>query len=153
MRLPLLLLLLAVGCTTMQTFRTTPNRLLYSSADVSRPNVTADPSVRAVRKAGFFSNDIVTVKQDGSQTRVPENTLWGYVDKDGKVWRRYRKDFLEVRQIGVLVEYIELRSEQRRVNGRTQYSRNRVSLFSRTLDSPIYQSRSRALRDNPDGTN
>lgn len=148
MKLLPFVLILMVGCTAkVQPFLIQPNRLLTSSADLSRPNIGDDASIKSIKAGGVFSSNITIRKQDGTRERVPAKSVWGYSDKNGHVWRRQKRSFFEVIEVGELVKYRTEVSTTTQFNGITQTNNQEAWLFSRTLDSPIYSSRRRALRD------
>lgn len=145
--LPFILLALA-GCTpTVQPFLIQPNRLLTSSADLSRQNTSDNSSIKSIQGSNGFSSNIIIKKKDGTKERVLAELVWGYSDKNGNVWRRQKRSFFEVVKIGELVEYMTITHTTNQVNGITYNDQQTVWLFSRTLDSPIYSSKKRALRD------
>lgn len=148
MKLLPLLLILMVGCTAkVQPFLMQPNRLLTTSTDLTRQNTSDNPSIKSIKAGGIFSSNITVKKQDGTRERVQAKSVWGYSDKNGHVWRRQKRSFYEVVEVGQLVKYRTEVSTTAQVNGITQTNSQESWLFSRTLDSPIYSSRRRALRD------
>ncbi len=145
--LPLLFILMA-GCTAnVQPFLIRPNRVLTSSADVSRQTIGDDPSIKSIKVGGLLSSKIDIQNQDGTKERIPKKSVWGYSDKKGHVWRRQGSNFFEVVEIAEFVKYRTTVYNIQQVNGITQTNPQDSWLFSRTLDSPIYPSRRRALRD------
>ncbi|MBC7892527.1 MAG: hypothetical protein H7Y12_09960 [Sphingobacteriaceae bacterium] len=134
--LPLLLtsLLLTAGSASAQ------QRLLYTSADL--PGTLSAKPLKSIRTGiGRF----LTVRyQDGTEERVPKTSIWGYVDKKNRTFRRLKHRFLEVNKIGDLVEYVSHDMEPIGANGETMSVTNYY--FSKTLDSAVYANRKKALR-------
>jgi hypothetical protein len=148
MRSCLLFLFLVAACTARyQPLRVQPNRLIDNSSAIYSQATTPDTTVKRIRAAGWLSRNIVIKKQDGSVLRVPKNTVWGYSDKNGKVWRRYRSGFYEVLRVADVVEYRDMVSQTYQTNGHSYTNQQPIIRYSRTLDSPIYGTRRRALRD------
>ncbi|MBO0937672.1 hypothetical protein J2I47_14030 [Fibrella sp. HMF5335] len=144
----LLLLFMVSACTARyQPLRVQPNRLINNSSALYSPVTAPDTTIKRIRAAGWLSRNIVIKNQDGSVLRVPKNTVWGYSDKNGKVWRRYRSGFYQVIRIADVVEYQDIVSQTYQTNGHTYTTQQPVIRYSRTLDSPIYGTRRRALRD------
>ncbi|MBO0934476.1 hypothetical protein [Fibrella aquatilis] len=149
MRIFLLLfaVLISACSAKYQPLRVQPNRLLTSSAALNDPATAPDTTIKRIRAAGWLSRKIVIKKQDGSVVRIPKNTVWGYSDKNGKVWRRYRATFYQVIRIADVVEYQDVVAQTYAVNGQPYTVQQTVTRYSRTLDSPIYGTKRRALRD------
>lgn len=148
MKLILIFILLLAGCTArVQPLLIQPNRLLTNSADLSGQPISDDPSIRSIRASNGFSSTIIIKKQDGAKERVPAKSVWGYSDKNGNVWRRQKRSFFQVVKIGEFVEYVTITHTSNQINGITHNDQQTVWLFSRTLDSPIYSSKKRVLRD------
>ena len=149
MRLSLLLFVVLVSACTAryQPLRVQPNRLIDNSSALYSQTAAPDTTVKRIRAAGWLSRNIVVKNQDGSVVRVPKNTVWGYSDKNGKVWRRYRSGFYEIIRVADVVEYRDMVSRPYQTNGNTYTYQQAIVRYSRTLDSSIYGTRRRALRD------
>ena len=147
MRLFLLLFIVSACTARYQPLRVQPNRLVDNSSALYSQTTAPDTTIKRIRAAGWLSRNIVVKHQDGSVVRVPKNTVWGYSDKSGKVWRRYRSGFYEVMRVADVVEYRDMVSQTYQSNGTTHTIQQPVTRYSRTLDSPIYGTRRRALRD------
>lgn len=142
--LPLLLtgLLLTAGNASAQ------QRLLFSSADL--PGTLPIKPVKSIR-GGALTRYFTVRYQDGTEERVPKASVWGYVDKKNRTFRRLKHRFLEVNKIGDLVEYVSHDLRPIGPNGQMMSVTNYH--FSKTLDSPVYASRKKALRMPAEGEN
>ncbi len=135
--LPLLLtsLFLTAGSASAQ------QRLLYTSADL--PGTLPAKPVKSIR-GGALTRYFTVRYQDGTEERVPKTSVWGYVDKKNRTFQRMKHNFMEVAKIGEVVEYV---SHELRFVGHPLHTIPVVNhYFSKTLDSPVYASRKKALR-------
>ena len=71
----------------------------------------------------------------------------GYSDRRGRVYRRYRKTYLEVVHMGDVVKYEEHTTTTHSVNGQAVGMPVTNTYYSKNLDSRIFSSPKKALRD------
>lgn len=139
--LQLLFLVLLTACSAHQPFRLDPNRVLFNSAEINQPvaSATHTDSIKWIRPIPFSRGAIKVRYLDGHDVRIAKNTFWGYTDRKGKVYRHYRKTFLEVVHVGELVKY--------EVQTHTTYGTVTHTYYSKNLDSQTFSSPKKALRD------
>lgn len=135
--LPLLLtgLLLTAGSASAQ------QRLLYTSADL--PGTLPAKPVKSIR-GGALTRYLTVHYHDGTEERILKTSVWGYVDKKSRTFRRLKHQFLEVHKIGDLVEYVS--HDVQAVGPPVHMIPVTHYFFSKTLDSPVYASRKKAMR-------
>ncbi len=118
-------------------------RVLYTSTDLAQPY--DGPTLRNVRQHWALSPNITAVYADGHTEKVSRDSIWGYEDRKGRVYRFYRHGFyrlLPTSQKTDLVRYRQLRNAGRGV----AY----VRYFSQTLDSPVRWTKRKAQKDTVD---
>ena len=87
-----------------------------------------------------------TVKyEDGSKRRINNKDVWGFI-QDGRLYRRYRRDFLEVVSQRDLIEYKSRTIPQWDVITKSTHMVERPHVFSKTLDSKLHPSAKAALK-------
>lgn len=145
--LVLLLALLTACSVKQQPLRIEPNRVLFHSTEISQTTPTATDSVKWIRPIAFNRGVLKIRYLDGHEGRIAKNSFWGYSDRKGRVYRRYRRSYLEVVQVGELVRYEEHTTTASSVNGQMQSIPVTNTYYSKTLDSPIYSSRKKAMQD------
>ena len=118
------------------------NRVLYSSADIKQQPVL--PKIKSIRSASAFS--FMTVRyEDGSKKKINNKDVWGFV-QDGRLYRRYKRDFLEIVSQGDLIEYKSRPIPQHDVITNSTDMIDRPHVFSKTLDGKLYLSAKAALK-------
>ncbi|MGV3557395.1 hypothetical protein [Larkinella arboricola] len=131
----LFLAILVTACAPQQRLRVEPNRLLRHSADVN--NTGVDQAITAIRPAFPSFGNLVVRYADGRTEKVSRKSVWGYTDKKGRVYRQYGNSYYEVIDMGEVVQY-----ERKNPQPNQRYRR-----YSKTLDSKLYLTRKKALRD------
>ncbi len=142
--LPLLFILVG-GCSpkTGITLTIQPNRVLYTSAAVYQKN--ADDSIARIKPGGpVFGKNLTFIRINGERKKVPRNEIWGYSDEKGRVWRSFKKTYCKVLRVDDIVEY---EVTEPRTVGLNTVVNEPVKLYSKTLESTIFRSRKRAIRD------
>lgn len=139
------LVLLTACSAKQQPLRITPNRLLFHSTEMAQA-ASAD-SIKWIRPI-LFQRKVVKVRYpDNRDAVIARDSIWGYSDRRGRVYRRYRKTFLEVVQVGELIKYEEQTTTAYPVNGQVMGATVTNTYYSRNLDSQIFSSPKKALRD------
>lgn len=115
-------------------------RVFFTSQDLNRP--ASATVLKHVRPNLAVSRNITVVYQDGRKTRVPRNAIWGFEDRQKRVYRLYKNDFFEVVERGDLIRYV--RSTRATDGQPTIYT-----YFSKTLDSDIHWKIRKAKKDVP----
>ncbi|MFD1144806.1 hypothetical protein ACFQ4C_26995 [Larkinella insperata] len=133
-----LLALLVSACAPQQRLRTEPNRLLLQSTDIN--NTTASQPVKSIHPSFLGFGNLTIRYADGRTEKVSKKSVWGYTDKKGRVYRYYRNTYFEVLDLDEVVRYERTRPHSPK-NPRLQ------QFYSKTLDSKLFNSRKKALRD------
>ena len=143
-KLTFFLLVVLGGCSpkTVSTFITQPNRILYTSGDVSRVS-TVDSIVRIKPGSLLLSSKLKLTLRNGKRAIVPKKAIWGYSDEKGNVWRCFKKTYYQVIRVSDVVEYELI---EPRTVGPGMVINEPVRVYSKTLDSKIVGNRKRALR-------
>ena len=118
------------------------NRVLYSSADIKQQPTF--PKIKSIRSASAFPF-ITAVYEDGSKKKISNKDVWGFI-QDGKLYRRYKRDFLEVVSQGDLIEYKSRPIPDHDVTTNSTNMVDRPHVFSKTLNSKLHPSAKAALR-------
>jgi hypothetical protein len=111
-------------------------RILYKSTDIA--NIYKDTlAVKSVHSAIWSDSLIVKLQNKLKLTMAPES-IWGYQSKDGIVYRYYKGEFFEVRQMDSLYIYSRSRINYRFIS--TDY------YFSKGSDGKIFDLTVKNLR-------
>ena len=143
----LLLALLTACSVKQQPLRIEPNRVLFRSTEIAQTTPTPTDSIKWIRPIAFNRGVLKIRYMDGHEDRIAKNSFWGFSDRKGRVYRRYRRNYLEVVQIGELVTYKEHTTTTSSVDGQLQSVPVTNTYYSKTLDSPIYSSRKKAMQN------
>ena len=112
------------------------NRVLYSIAEIKEQPTL--PKITSIRSATAFP--FITAKyEDGSKKRINSKDIWGFI-QDGRLYRRYKLDFLEVVSQGDLIEYKSRPIPHYDVITKSTTMIDRPHIFSKTLDGKLYSS-------------
>ncbi len=112
-------------------------RVLYSSQAINQSY--QGPAIRTIRPRWYFASNITIKYADGRSQDVPKDSVWGYEDQRGRLYRYYKRDFYRVLNTEGLVRYSILRPTGRGVAD-YQY-------FSQDYDSPLRWTKAKARRD------
>ncbi|AUD05976.1 hypothetical protein [Spirosoma pollinicola] len=112
-------------------------RVIYSSQLISQSY--QGPAIKKIRAPGRFSSTITVKYTDGRKQIIPRDSIWGYEDARGRLYRNYKREFYRVTAVSDLVRYVVTRSNGRGVVN-TRY-------FSRDFDSALYWGKAKARRD------
>ena len=113
------------------------NRILYTSKEVSQSE-TRTPRITSIADRAI--HNFLTVKyEDGLKKRIANSEVWGYI-ADGKLYRRYKRDFLEVISQNDVVKYRPKPISKYDVITKSTPMVERPYLFSKSLDGKIYSS-------------
>jgi hypothetical protein len=112
------------------------NRVLYSSAEIKQE--PAPPKIKSIRSASAFPF-ITVVYENGSKKKIDNKDVWGFI-LDGRLYRRYKRDFLEVVNQGELIEYKSRPIPDYDVTTNSTNMIERPHVFSKTLDGKLYPS-------------
>ena len=124
-------LLLAVGPAGLA------QRVLYSSQAINQPYQGA--AIKRIRPHWLYSPIITVHYADGRQQKVARDSIWGYEDQRGRVYRYYKHTFYLVLGAKDVVTYNSPRPVGRAVVN--------VRYFSHDYDSPIRMTESKARLD------
>lgn len=95
MKLILLLILIGTGCCQAQT-------VFYKVEDFLTQE---GQSVNKVKPALFNPKILHITDSNGLRKYVSSNSIWGFKNEDGEVYRVYRNDFYRVIEVGPLMVY------------------------------------------------
>lgn len=112
-------------------------RVLYSSHTINQSG--QDAAIKTIRPHWAFSNVITVIYKNGHTERIPKDSIWGYEDRHGRLYRYYKNEFYRVRKVENLVYYTILRPTGQSVANRR--------LFSKSYDSPLRWTKAKARRD------
>lgn len=124
-------------------------RLLQHSQDMYRQQVVPDSAnqITAIDSRGVLSKYLVVHFAHAKRQLVAKKAVWGFIDGQGATWRSYQKElFLVLRYNGGWVEYAVNRPVRTRLTA--TYA---ATMYSRTLDSKITSSWTKAMADSPPG--
>jgi hypothetical protein len=85
------------------------------------------------------------VYENGTKKKINNKDIWGFI-LDGRLYRRYKKDFLEVVKQGDLIEYRSRRIPDYDITTNSTNMIERPHVFSITLDGKLYPSVKAALK-------
>jgi hypothetical protein len=122
-----------------------PNQLLRQSSDMYRTE--PNEPIKAVGSAFLNSRNIIIRYPDGRSEKVPRREVWGYSSKKGRIFRLYGKTEYEIKTIGDLISYEQERTENQTVGNQVTTTTVIYKFYSKTLDSKIFSSRKKALKD------
>lgn len=112
-------------------------RVIYSSQMIAQSY--QGPAIKKIRSPGRFSSTITVKYTDGRKQVIPRDSLWGYEDARGRLYRYYRHEFYRVTAVSDSVRYVVTRANGRGVVN-TRY-------FSRDFDSALYWRKAKARGD------
>ena len=112
-------------------------RVIYSSQAINEPY--QGPAILTIRPHGYFRSTITIKYADGRSQDVPKDSIWGYEDQRGRLYRYYKHDFYRVANTEGLVRYTILRP--------TGHGVANYKYFSQDYDSPLRWTRAKARRD------
>ncbi len=118
------------------------NRILYSSVEIKQ--APALPNISSIRSASAFPF-VTVVYENGTKKKIDNKDIWGFIS-EGRLYRRYKRDFLEVVKQGDLIEYRSRRIPDYDVTTNSTNMIDRPHVFSRTLDGKLYPSVKAALK-------
>ncbi len=113
-------------------------RILYRSGDLNRPDTAR--TVRDVRPNGRLASTVTVLYKDGRQENVSRRAIWGYQDRQKRVYRYYRGSFYLLVDVGNPVQYLQDAVVGNGVLIDVRY-------YSKTLDSRIRRTKRRARKD------
>ncbi|GAB4017517.1 hypothetical protein GCM10028808_49110 [Spirosoma migulaei] len=124
-------------------------RLLYHSQDINKQQDTSHTTnqITSIESRGVLSKYLVVQYAQIKRKLIAKKSVWGLVDGQGAIWRSYQKElFLVLRYNGGWVEYVVNRPVRTRLTA--TYA---ASMYSRTLDSKITSSWTKAMEEIPPG--
>jgi len=77
--------------------------ILYSSKDLDK--TILDSSIRDVRTIPF-SNKILVIYKDKTRKRIPLSSIWGFENRSGQRFRRWKGNYALIRNTGKLSTYL-----------------------------------------------
>ena len=125
----ILLIIMAPACLAQ--------RVIYSSQMIQQPY--QGPAIKTIRPHLRFSSSITVKYTDGRKELIPKDSIWGYENSRGRLYRYYKREFYRVVAVSDLVRYVITRPNGRGVVN-TRY-------FSHDYDSELYWRKAKARRD------
>jgi hypothetical protein len=113
--------------------------LYYQSADIDKTQ--PDNSIRNidVQKLGRY---LVIKYKNRAKTKVPKDSVWGFRDKKGRLYRMFKGEPYEVVKKNGYVRY----AYDSFIYIEPTLIPNKEARYSATLDSPIVRTKKKALR-------
>jgi hypothetical protein len=124
-------------------------RLLLRSQDIDPQQAIPDSTnqITGIESRGIMSKYLVVHYAHAKRALIAKKAVWGFVDGQGAIWRSYQKElFLVLRDNGGWVEYAVNRPLRTRLTA--TYA---ATMYSRTLDSKITSSWTKAMEAIPPG--
>ena len=112
-------------------------RVIYSSQLISQ--TYQGPAIKTIHPHRMLSSTISVKYTDGRHQVIPKDSIWGYEDTHGRLYRYYQHEFYRVTAVSDLIRYVVTRPNGRGVVN-TRY-------FSRDYDSALYWGKAKARRD------
>ncbi|MFD2936352.1 hypothetical protein [Spirosoma flavum] len=127
-------------------------RLLFRSQDIQQTLnlmtlTDSANSIMAIESRGVLSKYLIVRYSRSKRKLVAKDSIWGFVDGNGAIWRCYEKElFLVINSNRGWVNYAINRPVGTRLTA--MYG---ARMYSRTLDSKIKSNWSEAMADIPQG--
>ncbi|TKT94236.1 hypothetical protein [Dyadobacter frigoris] len=83
---PLLLLVLFIGCSFSTSFGQ-HQKLLYNSSDIGQSDSLTIKTIRGQQ----YSRYVKVFNRSGTKIKIPKDSLWGFTDRKGHIYRFYKK--------------------------------------------------------------
>lgn len=112
-------------------------RIIYTSRTIQSPS--QDAPIKALRFHWIYAPAITVKYIDGQTREVAKDSIWGYEDKLGHIYRYYKPYFYLVGDTDELISYSKPVPVGKGVST--------AHYFSHDLDSPIRMTKAKALRD------
>jgi hypothetical protein len=112
-------------------------QVLYSSQDIHQSY--KGPAIKSIRQNWVFSPAITVRYVDGHTERIPKDSIWGYEDRRGRLYRYYKNEFYKIRKEKDVIYYTI-----QRPNGEGITNHH---YFSQDYDTPLRWTKNKARRD------
>lgn len=122
-----------------------PNQLLRQSSDLYRTE--PGPPIKTVSAAFLRGRNVIIRYPNGQSEKVPRKEVWGYSNKKGKIFRLYGRSEYEVVTIGDVITYEQQSTQNVLAGNQPTATPVTETFYSKTLDSKIFSSRKKALKD------
>ena len=111
---------------TFISVATQAQSLLKSSSEIN--HAIADTAIKKI-KPQKFGRTLKVKYKDGSQQRIKMDSLWGYKDKKGRIFRLYKNVPYQILKENEFVTYF--------INSNTTMGPRTYRFYSKTRDSEI----------------